>query len=174
VIFGILIVLAALVAFIAFVNSKPNSFQLERSILIDAPPAKIRPLIENFRRWTAWSPWEKLDPDLQRTYLGADEGVGAAYAWEGNGKAGAGRMEITGSTPKQTALSLDFLKPFKASNITEFSYLPEGPATRVNWRMSGPQPFIGKLMHTVFNMDKLVGKDFEAGLAALKRAVEEG
>lgn len=171
---GLLVVVAALAAFLAYVAGKPNSFQLERSIVINAPAAKVRPLIEDFRRWTVWSPWEKLDPALKRTYSGAEQGVGAVYAWEGNGKAGAGRMEITGSTPEQTVVALDFLKPFKASNITEFSYLPEGGSTRLSWLMRGPQPFVGKLMHTVFNMDKLVGKDFEAGLAALKTAAEAG
>jgi len=169
---GVLIVLAALAAFLVFVNAKPNTFQLERSILIAAPLEKIRPWIEDFHRWGAWSPWEKLDPAMRRTYSGAPSGLGAAYAWESKGKAGEGRMEIVGSAPEQTSLTLDFLKPFKASNRAEFSYRPEAGGTRLTWRMHGPQPFVGKLMRTVFDMDKLVGKDFEAGLVALKTAAE--
>ena len=164
--------MVALGGFLAFVGAKPNTFQLQRSALIAAPAEEIRPLIEDFRRWPQWSPWEKLDPELKRNHSGADQGVGAVYAWEGNGKAGAGRMEITGSAPEATTIALDFLKPFKASNIAEFVYTPEAGGTRLTWVMRGPQPFIGKLMHTLFNMDKLVGKDFESGLAALKAAAE--
>jgi hypothetical protein len=148
-----------------------DTFRVERSIQVDAAPADIAPLIEDFHRWTAWSPWEKLDPEMQRTYGGAEHGVGAVYEWTGK-KAGAGRMEVTDVRPDRIAIQLDFLKPMRASNTALFDLTPDGGGTRVTWAMEGKQTLMTKLMHAVFSMDKLVGKDFEKGLADLKRQAE--
>jgi Polyketide cyclase / dehydrase and lipid transport len=170
---AILVALALLGALAAYAASRPNTFRLERSIRIDVAPEVIFGHINDFKRWEAWSPWEKIDPTLARTYSGAASGKGAAYAWVGSGKVGTGRMEIIGSTPfSAIKIKLDFTAPFKASNITDFTLTRDGDMTKVVWAMSGPAPFISKLMGVVFNMDKLVGGDFEKGLAALKSATE--
>ncbi len=168
-------VAAAIVLFLIYVWFKPNAFRVERSTVINAPSEKIYQQIADFHKWTAWSPWEGLDPDLKRTYGGQSEGVGAVYSWEGNNKVGAGRMELTKADPKTgLSLKLDFFRPFKANNLTDiaFSPDPDGGGTRVSWAMYGPQPFMGRLMTTFFSMDKMVGKDFEKGLAQLKAVSE--
>ena len=153
---------------------KPGHFQIQRSAMIGAPPAVIYGYIADFRKWTQWSPWERIDPNLRRTYSGADHGVGAVYAWDSNNsKAGAGRMEITKAAENTLInLDLDFIKPFRASNKVAFAFSPEADGTLVLWTMTGPLPFMAKLMHTLMNMDKMVGKDFEAGLATLKSISE--
>ncbi|MEV4422912.1 SRPBCC family protein [Patulibacter sp. NPDC049589] len=152
-----------------------REFQIERSTTIDAPAAQVHPWIDDFHRWTAWSPWEGLDPDLQRTYSGPDSGVGATYEWSGNRKAGAGRMEILGSTaPSNVTISLRFLKPFKAHNTAIFAIAETGGTTEVRWTMSGPQGPLGRAFSALFRMDKVVGGDFEKGLAALKERAESG
>jgi hypothetical protein len=148
-----------------------DTFRVERSIHVDAAPADIAPLIEDFHRWTAWSPWEKLDPAMQRSYGGAERGVGAIYEWTGK-KAGAGRMEVTDVRPERIAIQLDFIKPMRASNTALFDLTPDGAGTRVTWAIVGKETLMTKLMHVVLNMDKLVGKDFEKGLADLKRQAE--
>jgi uncharacterized protein YndB with AHSA1/START domain len=164
VIVGILLLLAAL---------RPNRFRIERSKLIAAPPERIWSLLEDFRNWSLWSPWEKLDPNLKREHGGAARGHGATYAWEGNKKVGAGRMEIVETTPPdELHIKLDFFRPFEAHNMAEFKLTPEAGGTRVAWAMHGPQPFIAKLMGLLFNFDKMVGRDFEKGLAALKTQAE--
>ncbi len=150
----------------------PDTFRIERRAAIAAPPEKIFPLINDLAAWRAWSPWEKLDPNMQRTYGASTTGVGGNYAWESK-KAGAGRMEIVESGPSKIVIKLDFLKPFAAHNMVEFLLQPEGAATTVTWAMYGPQPFMSKLMGLFFNMDKLVGKDFETGLANLKAEAEK-
>lgn len=168
-----LIVVVLIVAVLGFAATKPDTFRMSRSAPIDAPAANIFPLINNLRNWRSWSPYEKLDPDMQRTYLGAEEGLGAGYTWEGNNKAGAGRMEITESTPpSHVGLRLEFTRPFKAVNTTEFHLAPEGTGTRVTWSMFGPQAFMQKVMCIFVDMDKMLGKDFEAGLATLKAEAE--
>jgi hypothetical protein len=167
----ILIVVLIALALI-LVGTRPNAFRLERSALITAPPAKIVALIDDFHAWGQWSPWEKIDPTMTRTFEGPERGVGAAYGWSGNGKAGSGRMEILESGPSKVVIKLDFLKPFEAHNTAIFVLEPQGDATRVVWSMEGPQPFVAKLMSLVFNMEKMVGPDFEKGLADLKRAAE--
>ncbi len=149
----------------------PDTFRVERSIQIDAAPADIAPLIVDFHRWTAWSPWEKLDSVMQRAYGGAERGVGAVYEWTGK-KSGAGRMEVTDVRPDRVAIQLDFIKPMRASNRALFELTPTGAGTRVTWAMEGKETLLTKLMHAVLNMDKLVGKDFEKGLADLKRHAE--
>lgn len=168
-----LITLFVLVAGLcAYATTRPDTFRLERSTLIAAPPDRIIPLIADFRRWAAWSPFENIDPTMTRTYGGADQGVGATYAWSGTGKAGAGRMEIIEQSPERVAIKLDFSKPFEAHNIAEFTAVPDGAGTRVTWAMHGPSPFISKLMTVFFSIDRMVGKDFEAGLASMKQVAE--
>jgi len=149
-----------------------GSYSVERSITINAPASRVHDLVDDFHRWTEWSPWEDLDPDLQRTYSGPDQGVGAHYAWTGNRKAGAGSMEITRSTPEQIVIALQFLKPFKSSTTSMFELAQTADQTVVTWRMkggmTGPMAVFGRFM----NMDKLIGPDFEKGLARLKAAAE--
>ena len=168
----LLIVAVAIAALLAYAATRPDTFRLERSASIAAPPEAIYPLINDFHAWRRWSPYEKLDADLKRTYSGAPSGVGAAYAWEG-AKAGAGRMEIAEAVPSsRIAISLDFSKPFEAHNIAEFTLVPTAGGTNVTWAMTGANPYIAKLMGVFFSMDKMVGKDFETGLANLKAATE--
>jgi len=171
-IFIILIVIIA--AVLIYTATLPNDFVTARTATIKAPPEAIFPLINDFSHWPTWSPYEKLDPNMKRTLSGAQSGKGAVYAWEGNSKAGVGRMEISNSVPSSLiSLKLDFEKPFRANNSVDFSLVPSGGATTVTWAMRGTRPFIAKLMGLVMNFDTLIGKDFEAGLANLKRATEQ-
>ncbi|MTW11294.1 polyketide cyclase [Pseudoduganella eburnea] len=162
-----------LVVILGLALTQPDSFKVQRSATIKAPPAKVMAYLNDFHQWPAWSPWEKLDPNLQRTFGGAASGKGATYAWNGNDKVGQGRMEILESAPTQLDIKLDFIKPFASSNRTEFVLQPQGDATVVTWTMTGPSQFITKLMGVFFSMDKMVGKDFEKGLAQLKAAAEK-
>lgn len=149
-------------------------FLVERSTVIDASPGVVQPLLDDFRKWQAWSPWEDVDSDLKRTYSGPDSGVGASYAWEGNRKAGSGQMVITESVPgSKVVLDLTFLKPFKAENVTTFLLEPNGAGTTVRWQMAGRNNHFFRIVGVVFPMDKIVGKDFEKGLAQLKAAAEQ-
>jgi hypothetical protein len=167
--FGLVVV----VVILALAASRPDTFRIERSSVVNAPPEKLFPLIDDFNRWGAWSPWEKLDPNLKRTYSGAAKGKGAVYEWEGNREAGQGRMEIVESTPSSRVLiKLDFFKPFEAHNQADFTLNPDGSSTRVVWAMTGPHPFPMKVMSVFMSMDSLVGKDFEKGLAAMKAIAE--
>jgi uncharacterized protein YndB with AHSA1/START domain len=167
-----LIVIAVAVVLV-LAAMQPDSFRIERTTSINAPPDRIFPLISNFRNWTAWSPWEKIDPALKRTYSGEASGTGAVYAWDGNSKVGQGRMEITdASPPSRVAIKLDFARPMEAHNTVEFTLAPQGGPTDVTWVMHGPQPYLGKIMHLFVNLDRLVGRDFETGLANLKAAAE--
>lgn len=169
-----LVIVVAIAAVLAYAATRPNTFRIERSARIDAPPDKIFPLISDFRNWRLWSPWEKMDPALRRAYGGAPAGKGAVYEWEGNKKVGKGRMEILDAPPpSRVAIKLDFLKPFEAHNLAEFTLTPLGNSTSVTWAMHGPSPFIAKLMGLFFNMDRMVGKDFETGLANMKAAAEQ-
>jgi hypothetical protein len=174
----ILLTIAALLAtgivvMLVLASLKPDTFQVQRSIAIDAPPERIYPLIADFRAWDAWSPWEKKDPNLKRSFSGSESGVGARYAWDGNRNVGQGSMEIVeASAPSRVGLNLDFLKPFEAHNKVVFALQPEGAATNVTWTMTGPVPFFAKIIHVVMNMDRMVGDDFEAGLRAMKAAAE--
>ena len=169
-----LIVVVLIAAVLAYAAMRPDNFEVRRSTTIQAPPDKIYPLINEFHQWSVWSPYEKLDPAMKRSYSGAASGRGAVYAWEGNGKAGAGRMEIVEATPpSKVAIQLDFIKPFEGHNIAEFALAPQGGATQVGWSMRGPSPYIAKLMGIFFNMDKMIGQDFEVGLANLKAAAEK-
>jgi len=152
---------------------KPGKFSVRRDILIVAPPEKIFPLIADFHQWGSWSPYENKDPAMKRTYDGAASGKGAVYAWQGNKNVGSGRMEILeASAPSKIVIKLDFFVPFEAHNTAEFTMLPQGDATSLSWLMHGPAPFISKLMQVFMNIDNMVGKDFEVGLANLKRLTE--
>ncbi len=146
-------------------------FTMSRSTRIQAPPARIHALLDDFHQWQRWSPWEGLDPDLEREYSGAPAGVGSTYHWSGNKKAGEGEMRMTASSPVSVAVDLDFLKPFKASNVTTFDLTPSGDATEVTWTMTGTRSAIMGLMGKLF-FDKAIAKDFDKGLAALKREAE--
>jgi Polyketide cyclase / dehydrase and lipid transport len=167
-----LIVLAVVVVLL-LAGRQPDHFRVQRSASIDAPPEQIFPLINDFHRWGAWSPYEHKDPDMRRTFSGAASGRGSIYEWAGNSNVGSGRMEIMeSSAPSKVAIKLDFLKPFEGHNIATFTIEPAGGATNVTWAMDGPTPFVGKIMHVFLNMDRMVGTDFEAGLANLKTAAE--
>lgn len=169
-------ILAGIVAlaavFLIFAAMRPDTFRVERSIIVEAPPEKIHALINDFGRWQSWSPYEKKDPAMKRTRSGPPSGQGAVYAWEGNGEVGKGRMEIVEATPTSIRIRLDFAEPFEAHNVAEFVLVPKGDATRVTWAMKGPNSFVGKMVHTVIDVDGMVGKDFEAGLASLKAISE--
>lgn len=149
-------------------------FEIVRSTTIAAPPERVRALVDDFQAWRGWSPWEDVDPALQRTYSGSVSGVGSRYAWRGNRKAGSGSMEITGSTPTRIDIRLLFQKPWKADNAVVFELMPVGDAaTEVTWRMSGANSGLQALFGKLFNLDKLVGRDFEKGLARLKVLAEK-
>ncbi len=168
---GLLAILV--VAVLLYATTRPDSFRVQRSATIKAPPEKIAAVLGDFHGWQAWSPWEKMDPAMKRNYGGAEKGKGATYAWEGNSKVGQGRMEMTDATASRVALDLDFLKPFETHNKVVFTLVPKGEATEVTWMMQGPVPYIAKVCTMFFDMDSMVGKDFEAGLANLKSVMEK-
>ena len=152
---------------------RPARFRIERAARIGATPQVVYPLVADFKRWQAWSPWEALDPDLRRTYSGAAIGRGAVYEWDGNNKAGAGRMEITDApSPGRIVIKLDFTRPFVAHNTTEFTFAGTDGATDVTWTMSGAHNYMMRVMSLFFSMDKMIGKDFEKGLANLRALAE--
>jgi uncharacterized protein YndB with AHSA1/START domain len=169
-----LVIVVLVAALLAFAATKPDSFRVQRTASIKAPPEKIFPLISDLKRWNAWSPWEQLDPAMKRTHSGAASGQGAVYEWAGNGEVGAGRMEIVAAAPPSALkIKLDFLKPFEAHNFAEFTLEPNGDGTNVTWAMYGPNTYVSKLMSVFFSMDSMVGKSFETGLANLKAATEK-
>ncbi|MEU6832841.1 SRPBCC family protein [Nocardia beijingensis] len=149
-------------------------FEVVRSAVITADPARVHGLINDFRKWVEWSPWEDLDPQLQRSYSGAESGVGARYAWSGNRKAGAGSMEIVGSAEREIGVRLEFLKPMKATNMVTFLLDPVETGTEVTWRMTGRQTGLMSVIGKFIPMDKFVGRDFEKGLARMQQAVMAG
>ena len=162
-----------IVVLLAYAATRPNDFRVQRTARFNAPPDRIYPHIADFKRWAAWSPYEKLDPHMTKTLSGADFGTGAVYEWEGNAKAGKGRMQITdASPPHRLVVKLDFDKPFKAHNTSSFVLEPSGGATHVTWAMFGPSPFVAKLFGVFVNMDTMLGRDFETGLSNLKAIVE--
>jgi uncharacterized protein YndB with AHSA1/START domain len=165
----------AVVALLVFVATRPDTFRIVRSATIGAPAQRVFGSLDDFHQWTAWSPWERLDPGLSRTHSGAPKGKGAVYEWSGNKQVGRGRMEIIEVVPPdRLTIKLDFLAPFEAHNTTAFSLTPSGGnATLVTWEMTGRNTFMGKAMSVFMNMDRLIGRDFEKGLANLK-AVAEG
>lgn len=167
--------LAVAVAGVLLIAARqPDTFRVTRSATINAPPEKIYPLVADFREWGKWSPYETKDPGMKRTFSGAASGKGAGYAWDGNKEIGAGSMEITDATaPSKVSLKLDFTRPFEAHNTVDFTMTPEAGGTRVTWDMRGPTPLLGKVIHVFIDMGKMVGGDFEAGLAKLKAAAEK-
>jgi uncharacterized protein YndB with AHSA1/START domain len=171
----IAIVLAVAIAGVLILAAtKPEVFRVQRSITVKAPPDGIFALINDFHQWRNWSPYEDRDPNLKRSYSGAENGKGAVYAWEGNKNVGSGRMEILdASVPEKIVIKLDFFTPFEAHNAAEFTMLPQGDATHVTWLMHGPAPFMNKVMQVFMNLDKMIGRDFEVGLANLKRLTEK-
>ena len=169
-----IVVVLLIAALLIYAAIKPDSFRIERSTTIKAPPEKIFALINDFHQWEAWSPWEKIDPALKRTYSGAASGTGAIYEWDGNKDIGQGRMEITESTQaSKVALKLDFVKPFEAHNMVDFTLAIQGDSATVTQAMYGPSPYISKLMTTFFSMEKMVGGKYEEGLANLKALAEK-
>jgi hypothetical protein len=174
----VIAIIAALLAgavavVLALALTKPDDFTVSRRIVINAPPARIAPLIEDFRNWALWSPYERNDPAMKRTYSGAQRGKGAIYAWDGNNEVGSGRMEITDSGSSRVLIKLDFIAPFEASNVAEFALEPRVGGTEVSWTMRGPAPMLSKVMQVFINLDSMVGTDFAAGLASLKSAAEK-
>ena len=171
----IAVVLAIVIAIVLILAAtKPNTFSVRRATTVKAPPERIFPLINDFHQWVAWSPYEHKDPALKRTYSGLESGKGAVYAWDGNNNVGSGRMEILESAvPSKIVIQLDFFKPFEGHNTAEFTMLPQGDATNLTWVMRGPAPFMSKVMQVFMNLDKMIGKDFEAGLVNLKTITEK-
>jgi uncharacterized protein YndB with AHSA1/START domain len=171
----VVILLAVAVVVLTFASTRPNDFSVKRSAEIKAAPDKVFALINDFRQWPKWSPWEKLDPHLKRTLSGAEAGRGSVYEWEGDKKVGAGRMEILDSVPpSRVDIKLSFLKPFRAENRTVFTITPVGGASQVLWEMTGTNNLMFKIMGMFMSMDKMVGRDFEKGLAAMKAESERG
>lgn len=168
-----IVVLVLVAALLGFAAIQPDSFRVQRAASIKAPPEKIFPLIADFKSWSAWSPWEKLDPAMKRTYDGPASGKGAVYEWAGNREVGAGRMEIVEAAPSKVAIKLDFRAPFEAHNVAEFTLEPKGDATTVVWAMYGPHTYASKLMSLFFSMDGMVGGYFETGLANLTATAEK-
>ncbi|HWV17706.1 MAG TPA: SRPBCC family protein [Rhodocyclaceae bacterium] len=169
-----LIALGIIVGILIVAAMKPDEFRVERSVVIQAPAEKIFPLINDLRAFSTWSPYEKIDPAMQRSYSDPASGVGAVYAWQGNDHVGQGRMEITASTPPDSVLMrLDFQAPMEAHNTAAFTLTPEGAGTRVSWAMFGPAPFMSKIITVFFSMDSMVGAQFSEGLENLKQLAEK-
>ena len=168
------VVLLLVTGLLIYAATKPDSFRIERSTTIKAPPEKVFALINDFHQWEAWSPWEKIDPALKRTYSGPPSGAGAVYEWAGNREIGQGRMEIVESTAlSKVSLKLDFVTPFEAHNFVDFTLTQQGDSTKVTQAMYGPSPYISKLMTIFFSMEKMVGSKYEEGLADLKKLAEK-
>ncbi|MBB4844976.1 uncharacterized protein YndB with AHSA1/START domain [Paucibacter oligotrophus] len=171
----ILLALVLLIAGLAlYASSRPDSFRVERSIDIQASPEKVYALLDDFKQFGRWSPWEGIDPAMQREFSGAERGVGAVYGWKGNRDVGQGRMEILAAEPAaKLTIQLDFITPFEAHNTAEYRLQAIPGGTRMTWAMYGPANFMTKLMSVFASMDSMVGKDFEKGLAQLKAVAEK-
>jgi uncharacterized protein YndB with AHSA1/START domain len=168
------VIVIAIAVLAIYAATKPDSFTVQRAIVIKAPPEKIFALITDLHGWAAWSPYEAKDPAMKRTFSGAPSGKGAIYEWDGNNKVGQGRMEIIDAPPPaKVVIKLDFIRPFEGHNSAEFMLAPQGDMTAVTWTMYGPARYITKVMSTVFDLDKMIGTDFEVGLANLKAAAEK-
>lgn len=172
---NVLIAVAVVVlVFVAVVATRPPEFRIERKAVIAAPAAAVFTQVNELRKWEAWSPWAKRDPAMKQTYEGPAAGTGAIATWAGNHEVGEGRMTIVESRPNELIrIKLDFLKPFAATHTAEFTFTPEGDRTNVTWSMSGQNNLLAKAIHLFIDMDKMVGKDFEAGLAAMKALAEK-
>ncbi|MFM0073519.1 SRPBCC family protein [Paraburkholderia sediminicola] len=165
-------VVAAVGLLLIYAATRPDTFRIERSVRIEAPPERVYGLIDDLHQFNRWNPFLRKDPAAQGTYSGTPSGKGARYAWQGE-KVGVGQMEIVDtSAPANVTMNLDFIKPFEAHNIADFTLKPEAGATQVTWAMHGPAPFLSKLMQVFVSMDRMVGKDFEDGLGNLKTLAE--
>ena len=172
---ALLLVLAVVIigAFLVFISRQPDEFLVTRSVAISTHPDVPYAQVNDLHKWVSWSPWEGIDPGLKRTHGGPESGVGATYAWEGNNKVGAGRMTITESQPAHLVrLDLDFLRPFAAKNLAEFTFSPRGGHTVVTWSMSGRETFGTKAFSLVCGRDRIVGTMFAQGLAKMKTVCE--
>jgi Polyketide cyclase / dehydrase and lipid transport len=170
----LLIILAILAVIILMAWQKPDVFRVERRARINAPADIVFNQINDLRAWEAWSPWQKKDPAMKQTYSGPDTGVGATQAWEGNSQVGKGQMTIIASeSVSKVDLLLAFEKPFKARNTVELTLKPDSEGTEVIWAMHGPANLMAKVMDLLMNMDRMCGRDFEAGLANLKTICEK-
>jgi len=167
------VVAVLVIGVLAFAAIQPDTFRIQRATSIKAPPEKIYGHIDNLRAQSTWSPWEKKDPAMKRAFSGALRGKGAVYEWDGNNEIGKGRIEITDlSPPSKVTMKIDFVRPFEGHNVVEFTLEPKGEVTNVTWAMRGPQPLIGKIISVFIDCDKMVGREFEAGLANLKAIAE--
>lgn len=166
-------VAALIVVLVVLIATRPSTYRVERSTRIAAPPEVVFGLVNDFHAWDRWSPWAKLDPAMKTTYGGPPSGVGATYAWAGNSKVGEGNMRITESRPAQrVGIRLEFLKPMASVNQTDFAFKPEGGGTQVSWAMTGTNDFVGKAFSLVADMDAMIGKDFDKGLATMRTEAE--
>jgi uncharacterized protein YndB with AHSA1/START domain len=171
----VLVLVALLAMFLVVVYTRPADFRYERSIVIDAPPTAIFENVDDLARWTRWSPWEKLDPAMQRTYSATTRGSGATYTWQGNSDVGKGTMTIVESLPNERiAMLLEFKEPMAATNQVQFTFTPNGESTTVVWAMSGRNNFLARAFDLVLDLESMVTKDFDKGLAQLKAVVETG
>jgi uncharacterized protein YndB with AHSA1/START domain len=169
------VVALAIVVIVGLAATKPATFRVERKTTIEASPDAVFPNLEDFHRWGSWSPWEKLDPQMHKTYGGPASGPGSTYAWSGNDDVGEGRMTVISTRPNERVeVKLEFLKPFEATNTTVYELTPVSGGTEVTWSMEGPNSFMGKVISVFADMDAMIGKDFEEGLANLKRVSETG
>jgi uncharacterized protein YndB with AHSA1/START domain len=169
----LLALVAIIIVFVFVVALQPSEFRVARSATISAPPAAVFAQVNDFHKWAAWNPWGKIDPAMKQTYEGAPAGVGAIYTWIGNNEVGEGRMTLTESRPSELIrIKLEFFKPFAATNTAEFTFKPEGNQTVITWSMSGEKNFLAKAIHLFMDMDKMVGGQFEKGLASMKSIVE--
>jgi len=170
----IVLIVVCVAGVLGFAALQPDTFRVQRSASMKAPPEKVFAQINDFHNWGPWSPWEKLDLAMKKTHSGAASGKGAIYEWEGNKKVGKGRMEILeAASPSKILIKLDFLKPFEAHNTADFALEGQGDSTNITWGMNGQKPFMFKVMGLFMSMDKMIGKDFEAGLANIKGIVEK-
>lgn len=168
-------VLVVVIALLLWAAVRPDTYTVSRSALVQAPPERVFALLADFRQWPKWSPWAKLDPDMQQFFDGPARGPGAAYSWQGDDKVGKGRMTILRETPPhQLQIKLDFLEPYPTTSTSTFVLVPEGDATRVTWTVDGPAPYVLRLVGIFFDMEKAMGGDFERGLANLQQAARSG
>jgi hypothetical protein len=167
------VVVAGIAVILILAAMKPDNFRFQRTATIKAPPEKIMPLLADLRRHREWSPWEQKDPDMKRVYSGAPSGRGAIYEWDGNNNIGSGRMEIMETTRTKIVYDMLFLKPWEAHNTAEIVMVPNGDTTAITWAMYGPNPFFGRIVHTLMDVDKMVGVEFATGLANLKNLTEK-
>jgi uncharacterized protein YndB with AHSA1/START domain len=167
------VIVIGVIALVVVISTQPSQFKVTRSSTFDAPPETVFAQVNDFHNWAAWSPWEKLDPNMKRTITGPPSGKGATYAWTGNDQVGEGKMTITESKPNDSIkIDLEFIKPFAQKSITDFTLKPEGGKTTMTWTMAGDNNFISKAFCMVMDMDKMIGADFEKGLNQLKPIVE--